>query len=238
MSSHGDPDSVSARLSDPDRTEVAFIRRANGRTLRKSCDRCHQQKLQCIGDKASLTRCKRCQRAGLECVYGARSSKKAIQGNMNISETWDNGPFNFGIPTLNDPVSELDTVLGLQLPQLNNFLPLSPSSWPQTSDDASSVTYKFPRLEDSSRTFVSSAISPPLSLSSSSEAGEGPVTERPDLSADFANAFQKLEETFVITMKDQTSRETQDCMIQIPILHRTPHIISADSHVQTPSAKS
>ena len=42
------------------------------------------------------------------------------------------------------------------------------------------------------------------------------MTEFPDLLAELADAFQKLEANFIRTVEDQTSRETQDCMALIP----------------------
>lgn len=52
------------------------------RRLRKSCDRCHQQKLRCAGDKVSRTSCTRCQRLGVECVYSLRSNKQPRRDNI------------------------------------------------------------------------------------------------------------------------------------------------------------
>ncbi|KAF1848286.1 uncharacterized protein K460DRAFT_403578 [Cucurbitaria berberidis CBS 394.84] len=47
-----------------------------GKALRRSCDRCHAQKLKCSGSKDFLAKCERCARAGLDCVYSTRASKK------------------------------------------------------------------------------------------------------------------------------------------------------------------
>jgi hypothetical protein len=210
MSSHRHPDYVAARTADPDTAEVAVVRRADGRTLRKSCDRCHQQKLRCVRDKASLTRCKRCQRAGLECVYGARSSKKASQCSI------DSFAGNSATPTLNDPEGQLDTMFGLELTHFDDVFPSSPWSRPATGDSISFVAPNLPALEHSAGIPVSSAISlPVLSSGSSPEAGDGPITEFPELSAELAKAFQELEATFLRTVEDQTGRGTQDCMASI-----------------------
>ncbi|KAI1119741.1 hypothetical protein F5Y10DRAFT_157290 [Nemania abortiva] len=59
------------------------------RTVRKSCDRCHQQKLRCVGSKTSLVPCARCQRVGADCVYSARSSKQQQQLDKSTGETQD-----------------------------------------------------------------------------------------------------------------------------------------------------
>ena len=236
MSSHRHPDYVSARNADPDTAGVAVVRRADGRTLRKSCDRCHQQKLRCVGDKASLTRCKRCQRAGLECVYGARSSKKASQCSIDNFATWDKWPPNSATPTLDDPVGELDTMFGLELTHFDGVFPISPSTRPATGDSTSFVAPHLPALEHSAGIPVSSAISMPLLFSGGSrEAGDGPMTEFPELAAELAKAFQELEATFLTTVEDQTGRGTQDCMTSIP---SPKNDCSADSGFQILSAKS
>ncbi|ETS87747.1 hypothetical protein PFICI_01575 [Pestalotiopsis fici W106-1] len=62
---------------DGDWTSNQVSRQTSGRNLRKSCDRCHQQKLRCVRSNTSLEPCTRCQRVGVECVYSARSSKQA-----------------------------------------------------------------------------------------------------------------------------------------------------------------
>ncbi|RMZ88705.1 hypothetical protein DV736_g4070, partial [Chaetothyriales sp. CBS 134916] len=196
------------RTADPDTAEIAVVRRADGRTLRKSCDRCHQQKLRCVGDKASLTRCKRCQRAGLECVYGARSSKKASQCSIDSFPIWYNWPENSATPALNDPVDSLDTMCGLDLTHFDDVFPISPSSRPATNDSTSFDAPNLPQLEHDGEIYISSVISMPLlSAGSSPEAGEGPITE---LSTELAKAFQELEATFVRTVEDQMGRGAQD----------------------------
>ena len=217
MSSRRHPDHVSARSADPDTAEVAVVRRADGRTLRKSCDRCHQQKLRCVADKASWTRCKRCQRAGLECVYAARSSKKASQCSIDNFATWDSWPADSATPTLNDAVGELDTMFGLELTNFDDLFPISPSAPPATSDSTSAVTLNLPALEHSAGIPVGSAMSGPLPSSGSSpKADDGPIIEVPDPSAELAKAFQELEATFLRTVEDQTGGGTQDCMTSNP----------------------
>ncbi|KAG6004540.1 hypothetical protein E4U54_000524 [Claviceps lovelessii] len=46
------------------------------RALRRSCDRCHCQKLKCSTEKGPSGECIRCQRAGLRCVYSARTARQ------------------------------------------------------------------------------------------------------------------------------------------------------------------
>lgn len=59
-----------------------IARRDTRRALRKSCDRCHEQKLRCDGSNASLASCQRCQRAGQTCVYSTRSPRQ-VPRNSN-----------------------------------------------------------------------------------------------------------------------------------------------------------
>jgi hypothetical protein len=215
MSSHRHPDCVSANSADPGTADIAVVRRADGRTLRKSCDRCHKQKLRCVADKASSTRCKRCQRAGLECVYGARSNKKARQCSINDFASWDNWPGNPTTPTSNNLVGELDTIFGLDLTHFDDVFPL-PSTRPATGRGTAP---NLPAPEHDAGIPVSSEISIPLLSSGSSlDAGHGSIQEVPELSAGLAKSFQELEATFLRTVKDQAGRGAQDCMTSISSL--------------------
>ena len=47
-----------------------------GCALRRSCDRCHVQKLKCSRSNGSPAQCLRCEQAGLRCVYSARSVRR------------------------------------------------------------------------------------------------------------------------------------------------------------------
>src|SRR4051812_3932416 len=71
-------------------TSSQVPRQVSGRSLRKSCDRCHQQKLRCVGNKTLRQACARCQHVGAECVYNARSSKQA--NNNKASRTQNSAP--------------------------------------------------------------------------------------------------------------------------------------------------
>ena len=231
MSSHSHRDSVSA-LSNPGRAGLAVVRRANGRTLRKSCDRCHQQKLQCVGDKAPLTRCKRCQRAGLKCVYSARSSRKAGQCNIDYNNwdaldtwaTWDN------------PAGELDTIFGLESTQLDDIFPISPVSATGTGESAPFLAHGFPALEHRSGTSMNMMNMPLQSSGSLPEEGHVPITEPHDTLAGLACAFNELEATFARTVEEQAGREAQDCMILIPPSKYSQCVIHTDFGVQILSA--
>ena len=56
-----------------------FHKSADRRTIRRSCDRCHAQKLKCSASRESSSQCLRCQRVGLSCSYSARSARKTTQ---------------------------------------------------------------------------------------------------------------------------------------------------------------
>lgn len=76
------------------------------RKLRKSCDRCHAQKLRCVRDPAIPMQCKRCHGAGLECVFSARASKPsaapAMSGASSLNDCLGLGTNTFEMPNLND----------------------------------------------------------------------------------------------------------------------------------------
>ncbi|OIW25671.1 hypothetical protein CONLIGDRAFT_647412 [Coniochaeta ligniaria NRRL 30616] len=48
-------------------------------SFRRSCDRCHAQKLKCSRSTRSPSQCQRCERAGLECVYSQRNPRQTIR---------------------------------------------------------------------------------------------------------------------------------------------------------------
>src|SRR6266536_4542953 len=62
--------------------QVGIFHKSAG--LRRSCDRCHAQKLKCSGRRVSFSQCLRCQRMGLSCSYSARSARKTAQKNNDL----------------------------------------------------------------------------------------------------------------------------------------------------------
>lgn len=58
-----------------------FPAQQSSRAFRRSCDRCHSQKLKCTGLSPGelRTQCTRCQQAGLSCVYSKRRPKRHRQ---------------------------------------------------------------------------------------------------------------------------------------------------------------
>lgn len=140
---------------------TATVRHADNRRLRKSCDRCHQQKLRCVGDKTSLARCTRCQRARVECVFSVRSERQANPNRNNSAsasnaggDSWNNNNNNNAgpvpvpgpnltqpitpaptAPTISDSLSEIEKMIDPNLMCLDNLFPsLAAWSWTPTAD--------------------------------------------------------------------------------------------------------
>lgn len=70
------------------RSQIGSVisKRDTRRALRKSCDRCHEQKLRCDGSNASLASCQRCQRAGQTCVYSTRSPRQVVRNSNTTAK--------------------------------------------------------------------------------------------------------------------------------------------------------
>ncbi|KAK6225588.1 Transcription fator mokH [Colletotrichum tabaci] len=54
-------------------------------SYRRSCDRCHVQKLKCSRNTRSPTQCQRCERAGHKCVYSQRNPRQSTRVKGNAS---------------------------------------------------------------------------------------------------------------------------------------------------------
>lgn len=203
-----------------DGAEHAVVRRAHGRTMRKSCDRCHQQKLRCVGDKTSLTRCKRCQKAGLECVYGARSTRAADQYNINFdvcnilgsSDTWGDWT---------NASSEFNTMVGSESTQLSDIFSFSPISQPVVTDSMPAIA-DLPALELDSATqsslssncYVNVLAESTQAVGNPQQSGVEQGTGHSGL-ASLICAFQKLESTFVEVVEEWAGRESLDCTLKL-----------------------
>ena len=197
---------------------------ADGRTLRKSCDRCYQQKLRCDGDKTALTRCMRCQRAGANCVYSARSNNyKQPNKRSNSNDCFDawesvrgSGRTQHVVQNLNrlsDHESNFDPELlhagtGIDLDDIFQGFPL-PSAWAPASSASTSTP-----ASTADTTGISEASMSAGSFSSANSSIS--MVERPsdlDLSGRLAAVGQALESTFrKVTSQNHTNKATQDCM--------------------------
>ncbi|ROV96129.1 hypothetical protein VSDG_05097 [Cytospora chrysosperma] len=56
-------------------------------SFRRSCDRCHVQKLKCCRNTRSPTQCQRCERAGHECVYSQRNPRLTAKLRRSASSS-------------------------------------------------------------------------------------------------------------------------------------------------------
>jgi len=101
--SHSTTDDINVQILSP---ATSTSRPQPSRKLRKSCDRCHAQKLRCVRDPTFPMRCKRCYGAGLECVFSARASKPSVaptmSGSNSLNDSFGMGANAFEMPNLND----------------------------------------------------------------------------------------------------------------------------------------
>jgi hypothetical protein len=198
---------------DLDWTDLCAVRETDSRPLRKSFERCHQQKLRCVGDKSSLTRCIRCQRAGLECVYSARSNK---QPNKNNNGSWESKRSQPMTPISNS-LSELDKVFSTDLLDLNDIFPGLPSCW-GSGEAASHPSCTLSAFQSASTSDGSLSVGRPAA-NSPIDGHVKPIDGQSDLSGRLANVCQSLETTLAKVIRDHTNRETRDCM---SLIHTTP----------------
>lgn len=83
------------------------LRHAETQSLRKTCDRCYQQKLRCSGNKQPLSQCSRCRKAGLNCVYSARASRKIPVDSIDYSQIdWQSIAHSMAFPP--DDLAQID----------------------------------------------------------------------------------------------------------------------------------
>lgn len=220
-------ETAAERHFDPDwAADQVPGRHADGRTLRKSCDRCHQQKLRCVGDKTSLTQCMRCRRAGVDCVYSVRSSKQPNKNGLTAEDPGHVEPVN---PTSN-PLSELETVFDPDLEQLDDIFASLPSSWAAVGATASLASYAVPPSQSTGIAESSLSTGGPSSSNSiAPEASVGSPDVPSDLSGRLTHVCQALETTFQKVTRDRTDRTTQDCIIIIPRLSAVEKVETANS---------
>ncbi|KAM4055319.1 hypothetical protein HRG_008754 [Hirsutella rhossiliensis] len=190
--------------------DVAKIRQDKGRTLRKSCDRCHQQKLRCIGGgRTTLTRCLRCQRAGAECVYSARCNKQSHRNKNDACDYVRVKPLSAKSDT--SRLADIETGFDPHLMNCDDLFTRLPS-W----DTASLAGYTMPLPPSSGFLDVSLSAGEPFSISSSSATPEldcGLQDSASDLPGRLANVCQALEAAYTKVLGDQATQATQDCPI-------------------------
>ncbi|KFY95031.1 hypothetical protein V500_02976 [Pseudogymnoascus sp. VKM F-4518 (FW-2643)] len=133
------------------------LRHAETRSLRRTCDRCYQQKLRCFGNKQPLSQCSRCRKAGLNCVYSARASRKIPVDSIHSQLDWQSFADSMASPP--DDLAHIDGGLSRSTPTwspdefvafasdlANNFIP-SPdpglAGLQPSGGDSSVGTYDF-----------------------------------------------------------------------------------------------
>lgn len=182
--------------------DLATVQQGEGRTLRKSCNRCHQQKLRCNRDRSTiaagtLARCSRCRRAGTECVYSERENKQQQQQPpqeqppaQRQQRQQQQQPLpslpglssclsgNGGASTSNLDYHDVETSLELDTPlldfdeQLSEFIAASDSSFAATGASLDETTTFSMQPLQNHDTL--DALSSDMSLSSSSGSGGTP----------------------------------------------------------------
>lgn len=212
LQSHED----ASRVSRTDEAAFAVIRRSHGRTLRKSCDRCHQQKLKCVGDKTLMTRCRRCQRGGLECVFGARSSKAADKCNINL-EGWSMQGATDSLESWTNTADDFDAMWGFEPASLDNIFADSPTSLPAMAGDITALAESV-GLEALTEPFASSdrvcsANALPHVPASPQMAVGGTGIDNKDPLPELYQAFESLESTYVRLVEEWTSQDSLECTL-------------------------
>jgi len=193
-------------------TSVQVPQQVSGRSLRKSCDRCHQQKLRCVGNKTSRQACARCQHVGAECVYNARSRKQS--NNNKGSRNQNSAPAEPVTPVLNHHQPGNFGAFHPDQLQLDTFFQ---SSWdaintPSLTDPAL-ATY----THSSHASTLSTTSTGPLFSTSDSGIDDNNFIPAPevcrsgaDLSAQLVSACQTLE-TLLKTVTSERTGHAEQC---------------------------
>lgn len=193
-------------------TSIQVPRQVSGRSLRKSCDRCHQQKLRCVGNKTSRQACARCQHVGAECVYNARSSKQA--NNNKGSRNQNSAPTEPVTPVLNHHQPGNFGAFHPDQLQLGSFFP---SGWdaintPSLTDPAL-ATY----THSGHASTLSTTSTGPVFNTSESGIDDNNFIPAPevcrsggDLSAQLASVCQTLE-TLLKTVTSERTGHAEQC---------------------------
>ncbi|KKK18794.1 hypothetical protein ARAM_007686 [Aspergillus rambellii] len=149
------------------------------RAFRRSCDRCHAQKIKCTGNQSGLARgpCQRCQQAGLGCVYSERCPKRKLR-KASAANLVPANPKHMSSPLVSSHTLPRDVSGSQSAPTSLPFL--DPSGdydwfWPSIDVDET-IDTSFLELSHDNET-ISSQLEPPmLDLSSFLEF---PVKESP-----------------------------------------------------------
>ncbi|KAK1779557.1 hypothetical protein QBC45DRAFT_374289 [Copromyces sp. CBS 386.78] len=195
-------------------TSIQVPQQVSGRSLRKSCDRCHQQKLRCVGNKTSRQACARCQHLGAECVYNARSRKQA-NNNKEASRNQNSAPTTEPVtPVLNHhQPGNFGAFYPDQL-QLGSFFP---SGWDAINNTPSLTDPALATYTDSGyASTLSTTSTGPVFNTSESGIDDNNFIPAPevcrsggDLSAQLASVCQTLETLLKTVTSERTGHVEQ-----------------------------
>ena len=208
-----DSPSITSQQLDSHWTSMQVPRQVSGRSLRKSCDRCHQQKLRCVGNNMSRQACARCQHLGAECVYNVRSSKQANNNKGSRTRHNSTSPTEPVTPVLNHHQPLNFGAFHPDQLQLGSFFS---SDW----DAISASSLPDPVLVTHTHSgYASSTLSMTSTVFNTSESGiddnnfipAAPETCRSggDLSAQLASVCQTLETLFKRVTSERTGHAEQ-----------------------------
>lgn len=193
-------------------TSIQVPRQVSGRTLRKSCDRCHHQKLRCVGNKTSRQACARCQHVGVECVYNARSSKQA---NNHKGRNQNGAQTEPVTPVLNRQSGNFGPFHPDQL-QLGSFFP---SGWEAINTPSLTDLALATPTHSGNASTVSTSTGPIFTTESGMDENFIPTPEvcrsGGDLSARLARVCQTLETLLKMVMSERNGQGEQ-CKQHIP----------------------
>ncbi|POS70300.1 hypothetical protein DHEL01_v211310 [Diaporthe helianthi] len=192
---------------------VAIDADAEGRKVRKSCDRCHQQKLRCSRDQKRPAHCLRCQRAGVECVYSVRESKQSSKRKRNSNDHGSPKPIT---STANPPSlaqDEIEVNFNQQLLDHDDFFDDTylPTFWQSDIISLSTGDFGIPTPQNTRNSAVSMASTVPVySGPTAPELGLRQRDEPSDPNALLSSVYHDLEVTYTKMLRDQTNHTTQN----------------------------
>lgn len=194
--------------------------------LRRSCDRCHTQKLKCSRGRALFSQCLRCQRVGLSCSYSARSARKTATRNNELEVTSSAIDKDLRetrapeLPMLDEiELATLDNSLNMSfnIAQDDFMYSISPQDciwWGQpleryiSEESAASITVSTPNTstpEFMSRITTNQQVSP------ASESTSGVEARRSDLFQRITDLSQGLESAFNRIAISWSEQDIQSC---------------------------
>lgn len=220
---------VSSDERDKSSGQVGMFHKSAGpRTIRRSCDRCHAQKLKCSGSRVSFSQCLRCQRVGFSCSYSARSARKTAKKSNDLGDLATHKDARNTqrpeLPVLDEiDLASLDTSLTMSFDMAQDDLTSSTSSqdwtwWGQpaeryiTEQGQRNITISTPKAAPLD--FMPLDIGKQVTTESESSSGIG--NQRSDLFQSLADLSQSLES---VLNRIATAWPEQDIQSCTPLAH-------------------